>query len=48
MLLRFHGRAADLGALRHRFAPEGDPMDEVRLLRAAKQLELKSKLVTTT
>ncbi len=43
MLLRFHGQAADARMLGHRFVAIGEEIDEVPLVRAARQLGLKAK-----
>ena len=45
MLARYHGVAADPEGIRHRFAPPGSPMEELDLIRAARALELKAKVM---
>ncbi len=44
---RFLGLPADVGQLRHRFAPPGDLVGAQELLRAARHLGLKAREVTT-
>lgn len=45
MLARYHGVAVDPEGLRHRLAPPAGRMEEVDLIRAARALELKAKIV---
>ena len=47
MLCQFHQKAADPQQIIREYAPDGDPMDEIALLRAAKGLGLKAKSVKT-
>lgn len=43
MLAQFFERPADLAQLHHDYAPDGQPVDEVHLLRAAKAMGFKAK-----
>ena len=45
LLARYHGVAADPEGIRHRFAPPAKPMEELDILRAARALELKAKII---
>lgn len=43
MLAQFFEKPADVAQLAHEYAPDGQPVDEVQLLRAAKSLGFKAK-----
>ncbi|TIH15590.1 type I secretion system permease/ATPase [Marinifilum sp. JC120] len=45
LLARFHGVAADPDGIRHRFAPAGSAMSQLDLIKAARALELKAKVI---
>ena len=46
MLLRFHGLATEPQQLQHRFGKSGETFDEAGIVRAARALELKAKVIT--
>jgi len=45
LIAQFHGIAADTEQLRHEFGSGSEPLDDLSLLRAAKKLGLKARLV---
>ena len=47
-LLRFHGIGVTAEQLRHRFGASGQPFDLPTLVRSAKTLGLKARMVRTT
>ncbi|MGY0216077.1 type I secretion system permease/ATPase [Endozoicomonadaceae bacterium StTr2] len=46
MVLQYLEKPADPETLRHEFCPDGDDLDIVRLVRAARQLKIKARQVT--
>ncbi|WP_320174773.1 type I secretion system permease/ATPase [Maridesulfovibrio sp.] len=45
LLARYHGVAADPDGIKHRFAPPGEVMGQLDLVKAARALELKAKVL---
>ncbi len=48
LVARFHGLAAEPDPLRHRFGEPGAPFDSTQILRAARELGLKAREVSST